>query len=340
MTTIETIAKRAGVSRGTVDRVLHGRGRVKPETAERVRAVMAEMNFQPNTLGRAFYMSRQNNKIGVLVSFREADFQQQVMEGIDDGISYAQQHGIEVLMEFAPPDDTAAYFAALERLLNSGVRGLALRGIQSEIVNDRLRALRKEQVLLVTYNEDIDPSLRDCFVGARDRQGGACAAFLMHQMSPAQGCTLIVGVDPLHYSSEERIQGFIDYFRQSARKMEFPHVVYGQGSHDVSYRVTQKHIKALPNLTGVFVSGAGLSGAAHAVDDAGLSGKVKVVGYDATKSNVAYLKKGTVQFLVDQGPYLQGYKSIQILSDAIFQGQPVETDYYDTGIQIKNPYNY
>ena len=48
MTTIEIIAKKAGVSRGTVDRVLHDRGQVKPETAERVRAVMEEMDFQPN----------------------------------------------------------------------------------------------------------------------------------------------------------------------------------------------------------------------------------------------------------------------------------------------------
>ena len=43
MTTIEIIAKKAGVSRGTVDRVLHDRGQVKPETAERVRAVMEEI---------------------------------------------------------------------------------------------------------------------------------------------------------------------------------------------------------------------------------------------------------------------------------------------------------
>ena len=79
MTTIETIAEKAGVSRGTVDRVLHNRGQVKPETAKKVRAVMEEMDFQPNALGRAFYLSRKKNKIGVLVSFREPDFQAQAL---------------------------------------------------------------------------------------------------------------------------------------------------------------------------------------------------------------------------------------------------------------------
>ena len=54
MVTVEMVAKMAGVSRGTVDRVLHHRGEVKSETAERVRQVMRELDFQPNTLGRAF----------------------------------------------------------------------------------------------------------------------------------------------------------------------------------------------------------------------------------------------------------------------------------------------
>ena len=85
--------------------------------------------------------------------------------------------------------------------------------------------------------------------------------------------------------------------------------------------------------------GAGARVEFRVVDDAGLSGEVKIVGFDVTDSNVAFMKKRTVQFLIDQGPYLQGYQSIQLLTDAIFQDRPVETTYFDTGIQIKNLYN-
>lgn len=340
MTTIETIAEKAGVSRGTVDRVLHNRGQVKPETAEKVRAVMEEMDFQPNALGRAFYLSRKKNKIGVLVSFREPDFQAQVMQGVSSGIAYAKQHGVETLTEFASPGDPDAYLAALDRLLDSGVQGLALRGIVSEEVNDRLRELSKEQLPIITYNQDIESDLRNCFVGQDSYKSGACAALLMQQISPKQGCTLIIGVDRLHRSSEERIRGFTDHFLSSANgEMDVSHVIYGGGDHGLVYRLTREKLAELPQLTGVFVSGAGLSGAAQAVDDAGLSGKVKIVGFDVTDSNVAFMKKGTVQFLIDQGPYLQGYQSIQLLTDAIFQDRPVAAAYYDTGIQIKNLYN-
>ena len=139
MASMELIAAKAGVSRGTVDRVLHNRGQVKPETAEKVRAVMAELDFQPNTLGRALYLSRKKNKIGILVAFREPDFQKQVMEGVNSGIAYAQQHGVETLVEFAPPGDPKAYLTALESLLASDIQGLALRGIDSPAVSRRLQ---------------------------------------------------------------------------------------------------------------------------------------------------------------------------------------------------------
>lgn len=340
MTTIETIAKKAGVSRGTVDRVLHHRGRVKEKTAQRVWAVMEELNFQPNSLGRALYLSREKNKIGVLVSFREQDFQRQVMLGVEEAVGYARQHGIETVTEFAEPDDPAAYLAALERLLEQGVRGLVLRGIDSPDLDRRLRELCRERIPVITYNADIGRDLRSCFVGQDSYRSGACAAHLMEQISPRRGATLIVGVDKLHHSSEERIQGFIDHFRGlPGGEMDLSHVIYGQGNHDLAYRLTCRELTSAPDLTGIFVSGAGLSGAARAVDDAGLSGKVKIVGFDVTESNVAFMKRGTVQFLIDQNPYQQGYKSIQLLADAIFQDRPVETDHYDTGIQIRNLYN-
>ena len=62
--TIRQIAEAAGVSRGTVDRALNNRGRIRPEVAERVRQIAEEMGYKPNQLGRALSMSRNNIKIG------------------------------------------------------------------------------------------------------------------------------------------------------------------------------------------------------------------------------------------------------------------------------------
>ena len=117
MTNLELIAKLAGVSRGTVDRVLHNRGQVRPETEEKVRAVMQELDFQPNALGQAS-TCHERKQDRHSVAFREPDFRSRSCRGVNEGVVYAQQHGVEVLIEYAHPDDTEGYLASLRRLLD------------------------------------------------------------------------------------------------------------------------------------------------------------------------------------------------------------------------------
>lgn len=65
--TSKQIAELAGVSRGTVDRALHNRGRVSPEVAERIRKLAKELEYQPNAIGRALVKTSQDFKIGVVL---------------------------------------------------------------------------------------------------------------------------------------------------------------------------------------------------------------------------------------------------------------------------------
>ena len=80
--TIRQIAEAAGVSRGTVDRALNNRGRIRPEVAERIQKIAAEMGYRPNQLGRALSMSKNNIKIGVIVQACETPFMNDVLEGV------------------------------------------------------------------------------------------------------------------------------------------------------------------------------------------------------------------------------------------------------------------
>ena len=65
--TAQKIAELAGVSRGTVDRALHNRGRVNPEVAARIRKIADELGYKPNIVGQALVRSKRGARIGVIL---------------------------------------------------------------------------------------------------------------------------------------------------------------------------------------------------------------------------------------------------------------------------------
>ena len=72
MATIKDIAERAGISIGTVDRIIHNRGRFSSDTAEKVRRIMEDLNYKPNVMARHLSQSKQY-RVGVLLPHPDQD---------------------------------------------------------------------------------------------------------------------------------------------------------------------------------------------------------------------------------------------------------------------------
>ncbi len=84
MATIKQIAELAGVSRGTVDRVLNNRGSVNANTAARVREIAEKLNYKPNKAGLMLAAQKKNLKIGVIFLFPDSNpFFSEVLEGVN-----------------------------------------------------------------------------------------------------------------------------------------------------------------------------------------------------------------------------------------------------------------
>lgn len=67
--TLQQIAEAAGVSRGTVDRALNNRGRIRPEVEEKIKKIAREMGYQPSRAGRALAMAKRKIRIGVILQY-------------------------------------------------------------------------------------------------------------------------------------------------------------------------------------------------------------------------------------------------------------------------------
>ncbi len=88
MTTIQDVARRAGVSAATVSRVTNGRATVDPELAERVRQAMRELDYRPNPAARRLRRSR-SNLWAVIVTDVGNPFFTAVVRGVEDVARHA-----------------------------------------------------------------------------------------------------------------------------------------------------------------------------------------------------------------------------------------------------------
>src|SRR5699024_3071130 len=96
--TAQKIAELAGVSRGTVDRALHNRGRVNPEVAARIRKIADELGYKPNIVGQALVRSKQGVRIGVILQSIETPTMQIVQEGTRRAADELHASGCEVVL--------------------------------------------------------------------------------------------------------------------------------------------------------------------------------------------------------------------------------------------------
>jgi LacI family transcriptional regulator len=81
--TIKDIAALAGVSRGTVDRVLHNRGRVNPDVKNRIMAIAQNAGYKPSRAAKQLVAQKQKLKFGIICHNDTNGFWSSVLQGVD-----------------------------------------------------------------------------------------------------------------------------------------------------------------------------------------------------------------------------------------------------------------
>ena len=207
--TIRQIAEAAGVSRGTVDRALNNRGRIRPEVAERIRAIADEMGYKPNQLGRALSMSRNNIKIGVILQGAETPFMKEVLKGIQEACAEVDNLGGTVLVHKIEHQNAEDVIRAMEKMRMEEVSGIAMVPLDEESVKREIdRFVEELRIPVVTFTSDVEDTKRLCFVGQNGVQCGRAAAGLMGELTGGKGKVAVISGYSTNTSLSSRVTGF------------------------------------------------------------------------------------------------------------------------------------
>jgi ribose transport system substrate-binding protein len=188
-------------------------------------------------------------------------------------------------------------------------------------------------VLCVDTTIESDIQLGD--IATDNAEGGRLAARGLAEAIGGSGKVFVVNVKPGISTTDLREEGFRD-----AIANEFPDITYlGQeycnDDSNVAAQITSARLQSDPDLSGIFGTNLfAAQGAAAAVREQGLQGKVKLVGFDAGPTQVQDLKSEAADLLIAQHPGDIGEVAIQVLHDFLTSGQPPEPKELVTGATI------
>ena len=191
--TLQQIADAAGVSRGTVDRALNHRGRIRPDVEERIQKLAREMGYQPSRAGRALAMARRKIRIGVILQYTETPFMQQVLEGVKEGKAEVEGFGGTVEIYEIQGSMPGRVIEIMETLRKREFNGIALTPSDDEMLKATIdRFMEEYQIPVVTLNADLEDTRRLCFVGQNNYQSGRTAAGLMGEITGGKGRVAVI----------------------------------------------------------------------------------------------------------------------------------------------------
>ena len=141
--TIQQIADKAGVSRGTVDRALNNRGRINPEVADRIKQIAEEMGYVSKNRKRSAAQKGQI-RIGVVTQLARSSFMLEVNRGIRQAAKELEEKGIELLVREGLSVDEEEQLGAIDALVKEGIHGLAVMPVDCESIRMKLNWLIEE----------------------------------------------------------------------------------------------------------------------------------------------------------------------------------------------------
>ncbi|MFJ1301635.1 LacI family DNA-binding transcriptional regulator [Pseudomonadota bacterium AL_CKDN230030165-1A_HGKHYDSX7] len=322
--TISLIAREAGMSTATVDRVLNDRDGVRGKTRDRVLAIANRLGY--------FIQGADTASQDVRVDFV-------LPAGTNSFMTALGQHLLE---EAATRPDVRARLHLIEGFdanklaqklyeLREQTQAVGLVGLDHPQVRDAIMALRDSGVHVSTLVSDIPISARLGYVGIDNRAAGRLAALLLGRFLPQhteQKVAVFVG-SLAYRGHEEREMGFRSLLSEEFPHLRIAHILEIGDDRDRAFAVTQDLLRKEPPHA-IYNIGAGNQGIARALKEArpadargsdARTPRIVFVGHDLTEATRRLLLDRTMDAVIDQNPRVEAREIVKLLVAAV-KGAP------------------
>jgi LacI family transcriptional regulator len=315
---IRDIADRAGVSAGTVDRVIHNRGEVSDRTRKRVVGILKELHYEPDILARTL-ASKNPLKVAVLIPFHspENGFWEKPLSGIYDACAELNHFKIEVREFLFDPFHKQDFIEKAAGVLEYGPDAVIAAPVYFQETMNFFSQCEHAGIPFISVNDNINHPGQLAYVGQDSRSSGRVAAQLLDFAVPEDSRILIVSIamDKDNYSHIlRREEGFREYWgcAGKSRVAEIISLSLARDAYPYIKRALAGTFQKYDGIAGIFVTNSRVYQVARYLQHTARE-NISLVGYDLIHPNIRYLNKGVINFLISQKPHEQGYKALVIV---------------------------
>ena len=295
-----------------MDRALNNRGRVAPETKERVLDAVQELGYTRNIFASSLSRNRPFC-FSVIMPEPEGDagYWKMPASGIRTAAEELTQFNVQISLHFYSILSSSSFSQCIQTALKNKADGLLIA--PSGVINPDLLVTIIPQDIPYVFFDSIAENLNPIsFIGQDAVRSGELAARLISMLTAARDKLLVM----LPVTGPSHIRSRVETFTQAAKNAKFKQIVHETFNPTDSTEILinqgcsilEKH-----KPTGIFVTNSFTYVFAEAKQQVFADESIPLIGYDLIQENVRYLTEGVIDFLLSQRPFEQGYLGIMTL---------------------------
>lgn len=328
---IKDIALKAGVSVGTVDRVIHGRSGVSESSKKKVEEILKQMNYQPNMYASALASNKKYNFACLLPLHTQEDYWMDIEAGMKHAVGMYKDFNIRLNISYYDQYESGSFAEEGKQLIDTMPDGVIMAPGSEDETRSTVMQLKEKNIPFIFIDSNIKSLNPLSFYGQSSHSSGYFAARILSLMAEHNEPVVIFRLiyDGRLGSNQQRNreEGFREYIQNNCPGIKLYELNFYVKNPENNDKIMEDFFLAHPEVNcGItFNSKAYIIG--EYMQKTNRKG-FKMMGYDLLRRNVKCLKAGTIDFIIAQQPTEQGQSCIECLFEHLILKKEVKAYNY------------